>query len=555
MRSESDSAPEESSSDVEVGWRALDEGRWDDAARHFSRVLDDHEDRRAMEGLAWSAWWRSEGGTLFAARQRAFHLSLAADDVTSAARAAIWLGSDHHEFRGEHAVARGWRERARRLLQDVPNRPEHGWLAFHDGAYALEIWDDTDTAIESAARAAAVGRSLGVTDLEFLGLALQGLALVTAGEVDEGMRCLDEAAVAATSGEIRERVATVWTLCYLVYACERVRDFDRAAQWCRRMEEVSADFAFESGAGLCRAHYGGVLLLHGKWDDAERELRRAQETLIRTRPPGAAEAEARLGELRRRQGRSEEATDHFARAEPHPLAVLGMANLNLDRGAPERALELAEDLLDTIPESSVTERADALEVLTCARAAVGDVDGALESSEMLARIAASVKTVPLQAMSAGSQGVAAEAGGDDLEARRCFETAVEAFDRCGLPYEAAVWRMSLARTLGRMGRDDAAARQAAKASQRLDQLGGVLAAGRASPHTTGRAENTVPGLTPREVEVLAVLAEGFTDREIAERLSISVHTVHRHVSNILTKLNLPSRTAAVAHAARHGLLG
>ncbi|MGH9153574.1 MAG: helix-turn-helix domain-containing protein, partial [Acidimicrobiales bacterium] len=61
------------------------------------------------------------------------------------------------------------------------------------------------------------------------------------------------------------------------------------------------------------------------------------------------------------------------------------------------------------------------------------------------------------------------------------------------------------------------------------------------------------GLSAREVEVLEVLATGLTDREIAERLSISPHTVHRHVSNILAKLGLPSRSAAAAYAARRGL--
>ena len=54
--------------------------------------------------------------------------------------------------------------------------------------------------------------------------------------------------------------------------------------------------------------------------------------------------------------------------------------------------------------------------------------------------------------------------------------------------------------------------------------------------------------------MLRLLAEGLTNRQIAARLVISEHTVHRHVTNILRKLDLPSRTAAAAHAARAGLL-
>ena len=55
--------------------------------------------------------------------------------------------------------------------------------------------------------------------------------------------------------------------------------------------------------------------------------------------------------------------------------------------------------------------------------------------------------------------------------------------------------------------------------------------------------------------MLALLAEGLTNRQIADRLVVSEHTVHRHVTNILRKLDLPSRAAAAAHAVRSGLLG
>ena len=61
-------------------------------------------------------------------------------------------------------------------------------------------------------------------------------------------------------------------------------------------------------------------------------------------------------------------------------------------------------------------------------------------------------------------------------------------------------------------------------------------------------------LSAREVEVLRLVAQGLGDAEIAERLVLSPHTVHRHVANVRTKLRLPSRTAAVAYAARAGLL-
>jgi DNA-binding NarL/FixJ family response regulator len=60
-------------------------------------------------------------------------------------------------------------------------------------------------------------------------------------------------------------------------------------------------------------------------------------------------------------------------------------------------------------------------------------------------------------------------------------------------------------------------------------------------------------LSPRELEVLSLVAEGRTNHEIAERLVLSEHTVNRHVANILRKLGLPSRAAAASLAGRHGL--
>ena len=61
-------------------------------------------------------------------------------------------------------------------------------------------------------------------------------------------------------------------------------------------------------------------------------------------------------------------------------------------------------------------------------------------------------------------------------------------------------------------------------------------------------------LTPREIEILQLISTGLNNQAIAERLFISEHTVHRHVANTLTKLNVSSRSAAVAHAGRLGLL-
>jgi non-specific serine/threonine protein kinase len=90
-------------------------------------------------------------------------------------------------------------------------------------------------------------------------------------------------------------------------------------------------------------------------------------------------------------------------------------------------------------------------------------------------------------------------------------------------------------------------------------LGEVIAEALVAPPLTPTAEPTAGGgievaLTPREREVLRLLAEGLSDRQIADRLSISPRTVSYHVTNLLAKLDVDSRTAAAALAIRGGLL-
>ncbi len=531
---------------TDAGWEALERGDWSAAAERLDAALaSGPDDPRALEGRAWAAWWLDDHATLFDLRERAFHAHRRLGDDVGAARVAIWLGCDNHEIRGAHAVANGWYRRAQRLLAGHPTGEEHGWLAFQLGAYAIELADDAATARARAREVSRIADELGLFDLAMLSLALDGLALVTQGRVDEGMPLLDEASVAATSGEVRQRLAITWTLCYLIYACERARDFDRTAQWCRRMREVADRLGFAAGVGICRVHYGGVLLHHGSWAAADEELCRSREVLASVRPVAVAESDARLGELRRRQGRGDEARQLLLGALPHPVAALGLAALALDEARPDEALALADDVLAATPEASATQRADALAVRATALAALGDVAGAGEVAATLEGIAGRVGNRALAALAAEARGAAALAGQDLPVARRCLAVAADGYDASAMPYEAARVRQRLAAALVAAGRPDLAEVEAARASRALVALG---AADR--PAATPPVAPDLAVLTPREREVLALLARGLRDREIAEELTLSPHTVHRHVSNILMKLALPSRTAAAAHAVR-----
>jgi hypothetical protein len=187
-------------SSLDGGWAELGKGHWDLALACFERAVAKEESPEDFEGLSWAAWWLDDAEVVFAARNRAYHLYRQRGDFAGAARMATWLACDHLDFHGALAVANGWLARAHRLLDGLEPGPEHGWLAFFEG-YIAGGAGETARAMELAAQAAAVGRRLGVPDLEMLGLALEGATLVACAQVEQGMRCLDEATTTALQGE------------------------------------------------------------------------------------------------------------------------------------------------------------------------------------------------------------------------------------------------------------------------------------------------------------------------------------------------------------------
>ena len=254
---------------------------------------------------------------------------------------------------------------------------------------------------------------------------------------------------------------------------------------------------------------------------------------------------AGLAELRRRQGRDGEAAALLDRAGASRAAQLCGARRAFDEGDSLRCAELLERLLRQLPAERRVDRVPALELMVRARARRGELDEAAAALEALRELEGLVGTDALRAARELAEGRVAAAAGEHEPARTLLEDAVDRFERCGAPFETAEARAELAATLLALGRADAAEREASAAREALRELG----AGPAD------AVPPLPGLTPRERDVLRLLADGLTNRQIAERLVVSEHTVHRHVTNILRKLDLPSRAAAAAHAVRSGVAG
>lgn len=555
--------------DVASGYGALAIGAWGEARIYFERALTRAESPEAFEGLGAAAWWLDDTVTAIEMRRRAFNVYCAARDACGAARVATALAWDHH-LGGEHAICNGWRNRAHRLLEDLGRCLELGWLAILDAELALTVDRDPAAGEVAGLAAASLGAELAEVDLQMSGLAYRGLALVTRGSVKGGMRLLDEATAAALAGEITDPDASASCCCALIYACELICDYARAAEWCQRLKQVSDRWSYRFMISLCRVHLAGVLMWRGQWMAAEAELLAALDVLEATRPGQAAEGIVRLAQLRCRQGRFEEASELLVRTEQPPLrgqghllGLLGRAHLALERGDKRNAADLAERYLRAVGDENRMERREGLEVLAHARSATGDLQVAEAAAAELSLLAADIGTDPIRASACLAAGSVAAARGDHETARRWFEDAMDRYHSSGGVFEEARARLYLASTLSMLGRDTDAATEARAAHHVLRELGAGHAAAEAAEvvHALGGSppHDLHPGLahlTRREIEVFRLVARGLSNQVIADELFLSVRTVERHVGNIYQKLHFEGSTArasATAFAAAHGL--
>ena len=546
-----------------AGDAALARGAWEEARRAYEEGLAEQQTPELLEGLGTAAWWLDLADVVFDSRERAYRLYRDRGDAVAAARLAVWLAWDTWAFRGERAVANGWLQRARRLLDGAGDVAERAWLEARAGALALFEDGEPDRAYEHGTETVRVGRVVGSLDLEMLGRSVQGLSLVTSGAVADGMRALDEVNAAVVAGELKDLIAIGLASCYMIAACDRVRDYDRAIQWCARLKAFCAKWGFHPLFAVCRTQYASLCMWRGTWLEAEQELTAATQELAAARPAMTADGLVRLAELRRRQGRLVEAARLFEQGEPHALASLGRAELAYDSGDFESAAELGERYLRRVATQNRTERAAGLDLLVRARVALGDYGAARNALTELTAIATLMTTVPLQATASLAAGCIARGEGDSDAARRHLEDAVDLFRQSGAPFEVARARIELARVFATLGRADQAVEEAERAIAALRELNAELEISRAralieslkgSSGGRSSSRSQTGGLSAREVEVLRLVADGLNNQAIAERLFLSEHTVHRHIANILNKLSVSSRAAAVARAARHKIL-
>jgi LuxR family transcriptional regulator, maltose regulon positive regulatory protein len=520
-----------------VAEAALRAGHWDEAASSYAALAAEDADPRAQEGLAQVGWWLDDAAVALGAREAAYRGFRSAGDDMGAVRSAAALGYDSILFGKGVAVGRGWLARAADLLDRRDDVPEAGWLAVRQAEVALNVDHDPTAALGAATRAADVGRVAGDATLVIVGRALAGLARVRLGDLDGGMPLLDAAAAAATAGDVDDLMWMGKILCWLINACHEARDLERAADWCARVEDICTERDLAPLFAVCRTQYASILMASGRAQEAESTLVDVLGRLEGSRRASRLDAVAQLGELRRRQGRLDEAEDLLRQAGHGLPATTSLARLHLDRGDAVRAWSTIAELLRVVPRQPVLERLDALAVAVAAGVAAGRPDEARQAADELRDAASRVATPSFRAHAHAAQARLAQ-GHDRVEH---WQDAARDFRAAGLAFDEADARTELAAALRSCGDEPAAREQ--------EVLVRVLTSITRAPDAGGDEH----GLTPRQVEVIRLVAQGLSNVEIAERLQLSEHTVHRHVANIYSTLDLASRAAAAAYAVRQGL--
>jgi LuxR family transcriptional regulator, maltose regulon positive regulatory protein len=527
----------EVSGTLESGRAAMLRGAWAEARRDFEAALAVGETVEALEGLGAAARWAMDGPAALTAHERAYRLAREARDDEAAGRLALELTWDCFQFRGA-AEANGWLERAGRLLERQPPSQAHAVQTYLRASRALHAEHDPARSAEIAAEGAQVAREAGALDEEMVCLALEGLARVAAGEVSEGMRRLDQATAAAVAGEVAFLRIVETICCHLIDACQRVRDLERAEEWCRRVEDLSQQHDDVEMFATCRKHYAELLVWRGDWSEAETMLTAACRDLGGV-PRKVAEVLVRLADLRRRQGDFGQAEALLAQAGDDRGALLVHSALALDRGDAAAACEAAERFLRLVGDADRFERVAGLELLVRARVELDRREEAAGGVVELEALATAVGTAPLRAAALRARGLLE--GSAEL-----LEDASVLYGECGASYDAAHARLELGRVLRAQGRAAEATAAEETARRLLRALG--------SPAPEPEPERDL--LTGREQEVLRLLARGSSNAAIAEELVLSVRTVERHVENIYDKIGVSGRTgraAATAWAFAHGL--
>ena len=543
---------------------ALASGDWEAARDLFLAIAADASpSAEVLDGLGRALWWLKDVPSAIDIRARAFGAYIEEGKRAQAARLAVWLSRELRNLFRTDAAASGWLARAETAGEQEGDSSVAGWISLaraEAAPCALEAIVHCKAALVSA-------RTHRDSNLEVVSLARLGFLQVAEGEVDVGINSLDESMAIAAAGEADDGQSIAEAYCTLMDTAELLGDTDRFEQWTVAIDVLKARHGFgpldSAGSSLaygnlsafCAACCGGMYLVTGRLADAEGELRQAITDLeTRGMQSRCVHPVTQLAELRVLQGRYEEARALLESYEDLPEAVRPLAVLDLALGEPESAAaRLNQRLADH--DDLMVGALPLQTVLVDAHIALGNLDAAVNAVQAIEGVAALTKSKRHAGEALFARGKVLAASGEP-EASAALRASAVAFSEAGMALGACRARLGLARTLRDTDRPVAIS-EARAALAAFDRLGAIPDADAAAAflRELGVRGRTGPKnlelLTKREIEVLRLVAKGFSNGEIAERLFISIKTAGHHVSNILTKLGLRSRTEAAAFASIH----
>ena len=541
--------------DVARGRACYARHAWAEAYRCFAAA-----DRKAplpapdLELFALAGMLTARDDECLALMDRLYQLLVDDGDDARAARYAFWLGMRLSAAR-EMGRAGGWFARAQRLTEKR-DCVEKGYLLVPVVHRSLAA-RDFETARAAAAEAAAIGDRFGDADLSAFARCLHGRVLLRQGDTERGLALLDEAMVAVMADHLTP-VPTALVYCTAIAGCTQLYVMDRAREWTAALSAwCDSHPDLVPFSGTCMVHRAELLQLSGSWPEAIEEARRASTRVTSSAEwQTAADSYYQQAEVHRLRGDFPAAERDYRSAsergrEPQP----GMALLRLAQGHPADAMAAIRGTLSALqPSSDRMERARLLPAAVNIALAAGDVDEARRSCAELEQLAATFGTDVLGAMAEHARGAVELAAGDAAAALGPLRRAFRVWHEAGAPYIAAKVRVLIARACRALGDRDTAKLELDLARDVFERLGAAPDLAALAADGTRAAAARSDGLSPRELEVLRLVATGKTNKDIAKQLFLSEKTVDRHVSNIFTKVNVASRAAATAYAYQRGLV-
>jgi DNA-binding NarL/FixJ family response regulator len=513
---------------------------WRSAAARFDAVATERLTADDLAAYADAVWWLGRIEDNLRLSTAACDAFLADSRPAEAAWAAMVLGI-FHLSRGDEQQGMGWIGRAGRLVEGTPEGPVHGYLLNFTEVEASLLAGQPAAAVDAARRVQDLGRRYDAPELVAAGLHGEARALIKSGQVVDGLALLDEAMVTVLDGRLAPFMSGV-LYCHTIAACHEVGDVRRMTRWTDLAERWLTTFpAAVVFGGLCGVHRAQLLLLRGEWDEAEQVALRVVVDLDANRIDYAAEAWYVVAEARRLRGDpgAADAYDeaHARGRDPQP----GRALLRLWAGDAAGAATSVRSAVAAAGADPLV-RAPLCAAMVEIALAAGRPDDAVAAASELAATAATWATSGLEAMAAAARGAVLLAEGQAEVALPALREACRRWQELGAAYDAAGTCVRLAEAYRALGDAVSAAAEVARAEAAYERLG-----------VHRPAWESPDGLTRRECEVLALVADGRSNRQIGEELYISDRTVARHLTNIFHKIGVTSRTQAARYAIDRGM--